>query len=91
MVAALLGRSRKCLVLDLDNTLWGGVIGDDGLAGLVLGNGDAAGEAFLAFQRHVQALSRRGVILAVCSKNDPANAMLALRLRIRKCCSGEKT
>ena len=52
MVAAQRGRSRKCLVLDLDNTLWGGVMGDDGLEGMVLGEGSAAGEAHLALQRY---------------------------------------
>ena len=67
--------SFKCLVLDLDNTLWGGVIGDDGLAGIVLGQGSALGEAFVAFQRYARDLARRGVILAVCSKNDEANAL----------------
>jgi FkbH-like protein len=76
LLGALRGRSAKCLVLDLDNTLWGGVIGDDGLDGIVLGQGNAAGEAFLAFQRFVKSLQRRGVILAVCSKNDEANARL---------------
>ncbi|WP_323016314.1 HAD-IIIC family phosphatase [Castellaniella sp.] len=74
LIRARRGGSAKCLVLDLDNTLWGGVIGDDGLAGIVLGQGSAEGEAFLAFQRYVRALSRRGVILAVCSKNDVKNA-----------------
>ncbi len=74
LVAAQQGRSAKCLVLDLDNTLWGGVIGDDGLEGLRLGQGSALGEAFVAFQNHVRALARRGVILAVCSKNDVENA-----------------
>ena len=61
-------------MLDLDNTLWGGVIGDDGMEGIKLGQGSALGEAFVAFQRYAQGLSRRGVILAVCSKNDEANA-----------------
>ncbi|MFT0533497.1 HAD-IIIC family phosphatase [Castellaniella hirudinis] len=75
LIRARRGGSAKCLVLDLDNTLWGGVIGDDGLAGIVLGQGSAEGEAYLAFQRYVQALSRRGVILAVCSKNDMTNAV----------------
>ena len=75
LLAAKQGRSSKCLVLDLDNTLWGGVIGDDGLAGLVLGQGSALGEAFVAFQDYARELSRRGVILAVCSKNDEANAL----------------
>jgi FkbH-like protein len=73
-LAARLGRSRKCLVLDLDNTLWGGIIGDDGLNGIVLGQGGALGEGFLAVQAYAKELSRRGVILAVCSKNDEANA-----------------
>ena len=75
LIGAKQGRSRKALVLDLDNTLWGGVIGDDGLEGLVLGQGSALGEAFVAFQSHARALARRGVILAVCSKNDEANAL----------------
>jgi FkbH-like protein len=74
IVAAQRGASRKCLVLDLDNTLWGGVIGDDGIGGIVLGEGSAAGEAHLALQRYAKQLRERGVILAVCSKNDPAIA-----------------
>lgn len=75
LIGAKQGRSHKCLVLDLDNTVWGGVVGDDGLAGLILGQGSAAGEAFVAFQEYARDLSRRGVILAVCSKNDEANAL----------------
>ena len=75
LLAALQGRSAKCLVLDLDNTLWGGVIGDDGMEGIVLGQGSAGGEAFAAFQRTARDLAARGVILAVCSKNDEANAV----------------
>ncbi len=74
VMAARAGKSRKCLVLDLDNTLWGGVIGDDGLDGIRLGQGDALGEGFLAVQRYARELGRRGIILAVCSKNDEANA-----------------
>ncbi|HKT73996.1 MAG TPA: HAD-IIIC family phosphatase [Steroidobacteraceae bacterium] len=77
VLAALRGRSYKCLVLDLDNTVWGGVIGDDGVAGIQLGQGNAVGEAFLAFQRYALELAGRGVILAVCSKNDEANALEA--------------
>ncbi|MBV9783883.1 MAG: HAD family hydrolase [Acidisphaera sp.] len=73
-IAARQGRSAKALVLDLDNTIWGGVIGDDGLEGIVLGQGSALGEGFLAVQRYALEQSRRGVILAVCSKNDEANA-----------------
>ena len=70
IAAASVGLSRKCLVLDLDNTLWGGVVGDDGVAGIQLGQGSPSGEAFLAFQRYASLLARRGIILAVCSKND---------------------
>ena len=61
IVAASLGLSRKCLVLDLDNTLWGGVIGDDGLDGIRIGQGDPLGEAFLAFQHYAAALGKRGM------------------------------
>jgi FkbH-like protein len=75
LLAAAQGRASKCLVLDLDNTLWGGVIGDDGLAGIKLGQGSAIGEAYSAFQRYARELGQRGVILAVCSKNDEANAL----------------
>jgi FkbH-like protein len=57
-------------VLDLDNTLWGGVVGDDGPDGIVIGQGTALGEAFLAMQTYALDLRRRGIILAVCSKND---------------------
>ena len=73
-LGAIYGKSRKCLVIDLDNTIWGGVIGDDGLAGIALGQGSAAGEAFLAVQRAVLDLRNRGVVIAVCSKNDEENA-----------------
>lgn len=79
IIAAQRGLSRKCLVLDLDNTLWGGVVGDDGLDGIVLGEGSAAGEAYLALQRYAKQLKDRGIILAVCSKNDPAIADAAFR------------
>ncbi len=78
VVAARRGLSRKCLVLDLDNTLWGGVVGDDGLEGIVLGQGSALGEAHLALQRYALALRQRGVLLAVCSKNDPEVAAEAV-------------
>ncbi|MDY6934509.1 MAG: HAD-IIIC family phosphatase [Spirochaetota bacterium] len=74
IIVALLGKSKKCLVLDLDNTIWGGVIGDDGLGGISLGQGNPTGEAFLNFQQYIKNLKDRGIILAVCSKNDEKNA-----------------
>jgi FkbH-like protein len=79
VIAAQRGLSRKCLVLDLDNTLWGGVIGDDGPEGIILGEGTGTGEAHLALQRYARQLRERGVILAVCSKNDPAVAEAVFR------------
>lgn len=71
---AFTGKARKCLVLDLDNTLWGGTVGDLGYDGILLDPGDAEGEAFRAFQTYILGLKNRGVILAVCSKNDEENA-----------------
>lgn len=79
VLAALKGKARKCLVLDLDNTLWGGVIGDDGVEGIKLGQGNGMGEAFLAIQHLAADLRNRGVILAVCSKNEDANARIPFR------------
>lgn len=67
---------KKALVLDLDNSLWGGVIGDDGVDGIKVGSGDAISEAYQAFQTYVKHLASRGIILAVCSKNDPDIAKL---------------
>ncbi|WP_174274569.1 HAD-IIIC family phosphatase [Sphingomonas bacterium] len=79
VIAAARGKARKCLILDLDNTLWGGVIGDDGVEGIALGNGSGTGEAFAAIQRLALELRQRGVILAVCSKNEEANALIPFR------------
>jgi FkbH-like protein len=75
---ARIGRSVKCVVLDLDNTLWGGVVGDDGLEGIGLGDLDEGG-AFRSFQQYLRELSRRGILLAVCSKNDEALARRVFR------------
>lgn len=69
LLAAIRGKSGKALILDLDNTVWGGVIGDDGLEGINIAQGDAAGEAHLAVQRLALDLRQRGVVLAVSSKN----------------------
>lgn len=70
LLAAMKGKAARALVLDLDNTLWGGVIGDDGLPGIRLGQNSPEGEAFVAFQKFVLSLRDRGVVLAVCSKNS---------------------
>jgi FkbH-like protein len=79
IVAAQMGRSRRVLVLDLDNTLWGGIVGDDGIEGLALGSGSPLGEAHSALQRMALSLKERGIILCVSSKNDEAIALDAFR------------
>jgi FkbH-like protein len=76
-LSALIASPRKCLVLDLDNTLWGGVLGEDGMEGIKLGE-DWPGSAFKAFQRKCLALRDRGILLAVASKNDESLAIEAL-------------
>lgn len=73
-VAAIRGKSGKALILDLDNTVWGGVIGDDGLEGIQIAQGDARGEAHLAVQRLALDLRQRGIVLAVSSKNTDSVA-----------------
>jgi FkbH-like protein len=79
LIAASRGRGRKCLILDLDNTVWGGVIGDDGLEGIKIAQGDAAGEAHLAVQQLALNLRSRGIVLAVSSKNTDAIARAPFR------------
>ena len=80
IVAAPFRAPTKVVVLDLDNTLWGGVIGDDGVDGIVLGDTDAVGEAYKAFQRQVLSLKARGLLLAVSSKNDHDIAVAPFKL-----------
>jgi FkbH-like protein len=74
LLRAVRGRSKKVIVVDLDNTLWGGVVGDVGAGGIQLGQGSGEGEAYVAFQKYLKELSQRGIVLAVCSKNDPEKA-----------------
>jgi FkbH-like protein len=69
IISAAQGKLNKCLILDLDNTMWGGIIGDDGLENIQLGHGLGIGKAFTEFQEWMKKLKNRGVILAVCSKN----------------------
>lgn len=70
-VGVALGRIRKCLVVDLDNTLWGGVLGEDGPHGVRIGIGDPVAEAHFDLQRRILALKKRGILVAACSKNNP--------------------
>ena len=75
LIRATRGKTRKCLVCDLDGTLWGGVIGDDGVDGIEVGNTSAAGESYAAFGRYLKGLRQLGVALAVNSKNDVDSAL----------------
>jgi FkbH-like protein len=79
LIGAARGRSKKALLLDLDNTLWGGVIGDDGLERIVLGRETPLGEAYRSFQSYCLRLRQRGILLAICSKNDDATAREGFR------------
>ena len=75
LIGTLRESPKKVIVLDLDNTLWGGVIGDDGLEGIEIGDTSPRGEAFKAFQQYLATMGQRGVLLAVCSKNDHEKAV----------------
>lgn len=72
------GRSKKVVILDLDNTMWGGIVGDDGWEKLRIGGHDAVGEAFADFQRGLKRLSKRGIVLAIASKNEESVALEAI-------------
>jgi FkbH-like protein len=74
-IRSVLGLSSKLLALDLDNTLWGGIVGEDGLGGIKLGPPSAKGERYQEFQRYLKRLKDRGVLLAVVSKNNPQDAV----------------
>lgn len=78
IIKSLYGRNKKALVLDLDNTLWGGVVGDDGVDGIAIGPEVPEGQVYAEFQSYCKALKSIGVVLAVDSKNDEANALAGL-------------
>ena len=74
IIGAIEGRFKKCIILDLDNTIWGGVVGDDGWENIQIGHGLGIGKAFTEFQEWIKKLKNRGIIIAVCSKNDEDKA-----------------
>jgi len=74
IVSAIEGRFKKCLILDLDNTVWGGIVGDDGWENIQIGHGLGIGKAFSEFQQWVKKLKNRGIVICVCSKNDEEKA-----------------
>lgn len=76
--ASLLGKNKKVLALDLDNTLWGGIVGDDGVEGIAVGQEVPMGQAYCEFQAYIKAQKQLGILLTVCSKNDEENAIAGL-------------
>lgn len=78
IICSLMGKNKKVLALDLDNTLWGGVIGDDGQAGIEIGQETSVGQAYAQLQSYIKAHKDIGVLLTVCSKNDHENAISGL-------------
>ena len=79
MIKSLFGKNKKALALDLDNTLWGGIIGEDGPEGIELGRETAVGEVYTEFQEYLKLLKDQGILLNICSKNDYDNALAGLR------------
>ena len=74
IICSIEGKFKKCLILDLDNTVWGGVVGDEGWENIQIGHGLGIGKAFTEFQQWIKKLKNRGIIIAVCSKNDEDKA-----------------
>jgi predicted enzyme involved in methoxymalonyl-ACP biosynthesis len=79
MISAHMGRSRRVLVLDLDNTLWGGIVGDDGIEGPALGNGTPLGETYSALQRMALSLKERGILQTAKPRGGWRRAIIATR------------
>lgn len=79
IIKAIYGKNKKAIALDLDNTLWGGVIGDDGLDGIVIGTETGEGEAYVNFQNYIKVLKDIGIILTIASKNEYENAVSGLQ------------
>ncbi|MCD8212438.1 MAG: HAD-IIIC family phosphatase [Oscillospiraceae bacterium] len=78
IIKSIFGRNKKALALDLDNTLWGGVVGDDGVDGIEIGQETGVSQSYYEFQSYLKALKDLGIVLTVCSKNDEENAIAGL-------------
>ena len=79
IIMSIVGKSKKCLIVDFDNTIWGGIVGEVGSNSIEIGNNSPLGEIFLRFQKYIRDLTSKGVILAGCTKNDYKNAISGLR------------
>ncbi|WP_205943144.1 HAD-IIIC family phosphatase [Pedobacter cryotolerans] len=80
IISAIEGKFKKCLIVDLDNTMWGGIVGDDGWENIQIGHGLGIGKAFTEFQQWIKKLKNRGIIIAICSKNDEDKAKAPFEL-----------
>ncbi|MBR4622092.1 MAG: HAD-IIIC family phosphatase [Ruminococcus sp.] len=78
IIKAVFGKNKKCIAVDLDNTMWGGIVGDDGVDNLEIGQETGTSQAFYEFQQYVKAHKDLGVLLTVCSKNEEENALAGL-------------
>lgn len=78
IIKGIYGKNKKAIAVDLDNTLWGGVIGDDGIAGIKIGKDNPIGEAHIEFQKYLKQLKELGIVLTIASKNDEENAIEGL-------------
>lgn len=78
IIKSIFGKNKKALALDLDNTLWGGVVGDDGVDGIEIGQENGVSQSYYEFQSYIKQLKALGIILTVCSKNDHENAIAGL-------------
>lgn len=78
IVKSVFGKNKKAIALDLDNTLWGGVVGDDGVDGIEIGQENGVSQSYYEFQSYIKQLKSLGIILTVCSKNDYENALAGL-------------
>ena len=78
VIKSIFGRNKKVLALDLDNTLWGGVVGDDGVEGIDIGQENGVAQSYYEFQSYLKQVKSLGVLLTVCSKNDEENALAGL-------------
>ncbi|MBE6731929.1 MAG: HAD-IIIC family phosphatase [Ruminococcaceae bacterium] len=78
IIKALFGKNKKAIALDLDNTLWGGVVGDDGVDGIEIGQETGVSQSYYEFQSYLKQVKSMGVVLTVCSKNDHENAIAGL-------------
>lgn len=78
IIKSIFGKNKKALALDLDNTLWGGVVGDDGVDGIEIGQENGVSQSYYEFQSYLKLLKKQGILLTVCSKNDHENALAGL-------------